>query len=105
MRMNLNEGELAIAILGDLNRRDKDGEIAEMIMEVAPGDLEEIAIEVVYEHFAKHGMPGRKFRRQLGSLAQRINVPFDDVLGFYEGMMPRLIGEILFKKNISIQTE
>ncbi len=65
----------------------------------------EIALALIEHRLKKQPMPApADFRRELGNLSKDIGVSADDLVMFYETILPKLLGTMLGRSKVSLTT-
>jgi len=65
----------------------------------------EIALKIVEQLATEKGIPGGdQLRRDLGNMAKNIGVQTEELMGFYESLLPKVIGRIFGYQQVGLTT-
>ena len=67
--------------------------------------LGEIALLMVKQQLRKVGLRGENFNREMGNAAKDIGIPIEELRGFYETLLPEILGEMLGRKSVTLITK
>ena len=85
------------------------------MMDMSEERRKEIALAVVEQYFIDNGIPGgSKLRQDAGNILQRINsrtsgqkleLSLEGLMEFYLSLVPKVIGNVFAKREVSLTTE
>ncbi len=73
-----------------------------MIEKMSKARQGEIALIILAKDLVKRGIPGEGFRRDIGNASKDLGISKDELLSFYVGLLPMVIGAVLGVKDVGV---
>lgn len=63
----------------------------------------EIALKIVEQLAIEKGVPsGDAFKRDVGNLAHKLDLPTEEIMAFYETFVPKVLGRVFGYQHVSL---